>query len=183
MRGIAPDAAGHGDPVRMAAGYPSPKKQLAIRIKIEFAQGELSAAEQSLVSDGFEQHAGQLDAPRYERERVKWLATDEPGNLSAVLTADILWDWIYVDELWVAEELRGTGIGRDLMQQAEALGKARNLQGIWLWTQSWQAEGFYRSLGYREFTRFENFPQGHTRIGFRKTLTQDLYDRSGQAAL
>ena len=151
--------------------HPSPKKRLAIELNIEFARGQLSAAEQSLVSDGFEQHTGQLDAPRYEKERVKWLATDEFGDLKAVLTADILWDWIYVDELWVATELRDEGVGRELIERAEEYSRSQSLQGIWLWTQSWQAEGFYERLGYVEFTRFEDFPKGHSRIGFRKRLT------------
>ena len=48
--------------------------------------------------------------------------------------------------------------------------------GVWngcqwrLWTQSWQAGGFYQQLGYSEFTRFDDFPKGHSRIGFRKIL-------------
>lgn len=139
-------------------------------MNIAFARGELSAAEQALVSEGFERHAGQLDAPHYEKERVKWLANDEDGDLRAVLTADVLWDWVYVDELWVSRDLRGQGIGRELMRLAEEFAKTRKLRGIWLWTQSWQAEDFYRNLGYSEFTRFEDFPRGHSRIGFRKVV-------------
>ncbi len=143
---------------------------MAISADIELLHGDLSSAEQSLVNYGFDEHTETQAAPRYEKQRVKWLATDERGDLGAVLTADILWDWIYVDELWVAEELRGEGVGRELMRRAEELGQSRGLQGIWLWTQSWQAEGFYRRLGYSEFTRFEDFPKGHSRIGFRKLL-------------
>ena len=56
------------------------------------------------------------------------------------------------------------------MQLAEEFAAGAALQGIWLWTQSWQADGFYRQLGYSELTRFDDFPKGHSRIGFRKNL-------------
>jgi hypothetical protein len=44
------------------------------------------------------------------------------------------------------------------------------LTGIYLWTQSWQAGGFYAKLGYEQFTEFADFPPGHSRLGFRKYL-------------
>ena len=140
-------------------------------MKIEFHRGELTPSEQVAVSEGFRLQTEELQAPEYIKERVKWLGVDEANDLRAALTADILWDWLYVDELWVCPTLRGAGIGRQLMQLAEAFATSRHICGIWLWTQSWQAEGFYRRLGYREFTRFENFPRGHSRIGLRKRLT------------
>ena len=139
-------------------------------IDIEFRSGRLTSLEQSVVSDGFHAHSEGQQAPAYDKERVNWLASDENGVLRGVVTADILWDWVYIDELWVDPGFRGAGLGRQLMQHAEAFARSRRLQGIWLWTQSWQAEGFYRELGYSEFARFENFPVGHSRIGFRKKL-------------
>lgn len=124
-----------------------------------------------MVSAGFDSHTEQQAAPHYKRESVKWLAFDERGGIRAVLTADMLWDWMYIDQLWVSQEARGAGLGRRLMQLAEGFARLQGLQGLWLWTQSWQAEGFYRQLGYSEFTRFDNFPKGHSRIGFRKKVT------------
>ena len=123
-----------------------------------------------MVSEGFHTHTEEQDAPEYKKERAKWLAFDETREIRAVLTADILWNWIYIDELWAAPESRGQGLGRELMLLAEEFAKSQGLQGIWLWTQSWQAEEFYRKLGYSEFTRFDNFPTGYSRIGFRKKL-------------
>ena len=133
--------------------------------------GGLTASEQSVLSAGFHNHTEEQAAPEYRKERVKWLAFDERQDVRAVLTADILWDWIYVDELWISPEYRGQGLGRQLMQLAEELARSQDLQGLWLWTQSWQAEGFYKRLGYTQFTRFDDFPKGHSRIGFRKKLT------------
>ncbi len=139
-------------------------------MRIEAQHEALTASEQALVSEGFRAQAEERKAPEYIKERVKWLGLDERNEIKGILTADILWDWLYVDELWVSTELRGAGFGRLLMLRAEQYAGSRNASGIWLWTQSWQAEGFYRHLGYREFARFEDFPRGHSRIGFRKRL-------------
>lgn len=122
------------------------------------------------MSDGFRQHGDETGGPEYRKEHVNWIANDEQDAIKAVLTADILWDWIYIDELWVSPESRGNGLGRKLMLLAEDFAESEKLQGIWLWTQSWQAEGFYARLGYDEFTRFDDFPKGHSRIGYRKRL-------------
>lgn len=137
---------------------------------IEFRQEGLNASEQRIVSDGFQAHSEGQRAPEYRKSRVKWLVSEKGKTLQGVLVADILWDWVYVDELWVSPESRGEGLGKKLMRLAEDFVQTQGLTGIWLWTQSWQAEGFYRQLGYSEFTRFDDFPKGHCRIGFRKRL-------------
>ena len=137
---------------------------------IEFRAGELTPAERSAVKTGFSEHSDALGAPDYQKSRVNWLAHDGSGDLGAVLTVEILWDWAYVDELWVRPDLRGAGLGRRLMEHVEAYAKSDGLQGIWLWTQSWQADGFYRRLGFAEFSRFDDFPKGYARIGFRKVF-------------
>ena len=138
--------------------------------EIRFEHGELTEAEQATVAEGFREHTDQQHAPQYAKQRVKWLAFSDDA-LRGILTADVLWDWIYVDELWVSAESRGEGLGRKLMESIEKYAAAEGLSGVWLWTQSWQAEGFYQRMGYEEFTRFEDFPKGHARIGFRKRVT------------
>lgn len=139
-------------------------------MQVEFRAGELTAIEQAAISRGFAEHAASLGAPAYTRQRLNWLVRNERGVLVAALCADRLWDWLYIDEVWVLPVLRNRGVGRRLMERAEDLADSEGLQGVWLWTQSWQAAGFYTALGYAEFARFENFPVGHARIGFRKAL-------------
>ena len=138
--------------------------------KIEFTEGELGAKIQAQLSAGFESHSQQQFAPSYEAQRLNWTVQDEQGNLVAALTAELLWQWLYIDELWVAESCRGNGMGWQLMQQAELYAINEKLSGLWLWTQSWQAPEFYQRLGFEEFTRFDDFPVGHSRIGLRKYL-------------
>lgn len=138
---------------------------------ITFSIGELSVNEQRVITAGFTRHSVDLSAPPFEKQRLNWVAYEGQIVVGA-LTADLLWDWMYIDELWVAESKRGCGLGKALMKQAEEHAVSRDLVGLWLWTQSWQAAEFYKRLDYKEFTRFEDFPRGHHRIGFRKQLTR-----------
>lgn len=136
---------------------------------INFHKGPLSEPEQKIVHAGFEAHSANAGAPAYEKRQLKWLA-HEGHKLMGALTADILWDWLYIDELWVDERSRGQGLGRRLVEKAEAYARNQACSGLWLWTQSWQAADFYQRLGYQEFARFDDFPKGYQRIGFRKRI-------------
>ncbi|MEM9318633.1 MAG: GNAT family N-acetyltransferase [Pseudomonadota bacterium] len=74
-----------------------------------------------------------------------------------------------VRSLWVDTERRSNGLGSDLLQAIEREGISRGARKALLYTYSWQAEGFYKRHGYREFARF-GFPDGHFRIDMEKTL-------------
>ena len=136
--------------------------------EILFKVGALTEAEQRVVTAGFERDSDARAAPQYAKQAIHWSVRDDGDALIAVLTADISWDWLYVDELWTDESVRGRGYGGQLMSVAEDYAAAQGLTGIWLWTQSWQAAPFYERLGYEEFARFPDFPRGHFRVGFRK---------------
>lgn len=140
--------------------------------KISFATGALGPDEQTKLKEGFASHSQKQNAPLYNKEHVNWTVKSDDDNLIAVLTADILWEWLYIDELWVADSYRGAGLGKQLMKEAEKYAINQNLSGVWLWTQSWQAPDFYKNLGFEEFTRFESFPAEHSRIGLRKYLSK-----------
>ena len=140
-------------------------------IETRFSNGHLDEDQQQLVSAGFEIHTKESSAPSFRKDRLNWLVFEDNERLIAALTADVLWDWIYIDELWVDKKYRGRGIGKQLVDKAEEYAISRNMTGLWLWTQSWQASKFYDRLGYREFTRFDDFPKGHCRIGFRKHVS------------
>ena len=80
------------------------------------------------------------------------------------------WDWLYVNLMWVREDLRGQGFGRQLLEKAEAEARQRGAKRAYLDTFSFQAPAFYKKLGYEEFGRLEDFPVGHTRYFLVKTL-------------
>lgn len=140
-------------------------------LNIEFTQGSLDDKSQSELTAGLESHSQAQEAPTYDKQRVNWTVRDDNGELIAAVTADILWDWMYISELWVDDRCRGTGMGSKLMKNAEEYAIEHKLSGLWLWTQSWQAPAFYQKLGFVEFTRFDGFPKGHSRIGLRKVIS------------
>jgi len=132
--------------------------------------GDLTNKEQQIITAGFAHHSNNLKAPAFDSKRVNWLIYDDQQAIIGALTADIVWDWLYIDELWVDESVRGQGYGKQLMHKVQSYALMLKLSGIWLWTQSWQAADFYRYLEYDEFARFADFPTGYSRIGFRKIL-------------
>jgi hypothetical protein len=78
---------------------------------IHFRAGELTSAEQAVVTNGFARHSAALAAPPFTKSRLVWCAHDKDGTLVGATTADQLWDWIYIDELWVEDSCRGARRG------------------------------------------------------------------------
>lgn len=62
-----------------------------------------------------------------------------------------------IDELWLAPEQRGSGLGRALLQTAEQALTARGCTQatLLLGSDNAASRGFYRLLGYRERTGYE----------------------------
>jgi GNAT superfamily N-acetyltransferase len=123
------------------------------------------------LEDGLTAHAKASKFPPYEAKELCIVRRGGPeGAVVAGLTGKTFWNWLYIDMLWVDDALRGQGVGSALMQAAEQEAKKRGCVGAYLWTESFQGEGFYPKLGYKEFVRMDDFPIGHQRIGFMKRL-------------
>jgi ribosomal protein S18 acetylase RimI-like enzyme len=71
----------------------------------------------------------------------------------------------------VHDDLRGQGIGRDLMARAEQRAIALGCHSAWLDTFSFQAPRFYQKLGYEVFGVLD-YPPKHKRFFLQKRLTK-----------
>ena len=96
------------------------------------------------------------------------LVRDEAGTLVGGLTGRTSAAWLFVELLWLPEELRGTRLGTHVTMAAEAEAVQRGCIGAHLDTYDFQAPDFYRKLGYEVFGSIEDHPPGHTRFWMRK---------------
>lgn len=101
-------------------------------------------------------------------ERFGVFMRDADGQLVGGLDGVIAWQWLYVESIWVHEDLRSEGFGRDLLARAERRALERGCRSAWLGT--FQALGFYKKCGYSVFGTLEDYPPGQTRSFLRKRL-------------
>lgn len=93
----------------------------------------------------------------------------EEAVLGGVI-AVVYWDWLYVDLMWMQEDLRGQGYGSKLLSQVEADARELGANHAHLDTFSFQARGFYEKHGYEVFGSLQDFPKGHQRYYMTKDL-------------
>jgi GNAT superfamily N-acetyltransferase len=125
----------------------------------------------SAVGTGLTAHNDRFLPNSRERTPFAVSVRDDAGTVVGGLVGEFRLDWLYVDWLWVSDKERGRGHGRALLAQAEQEARKAGKTHIFLWTWSFQAPEFYRSLGYVECGRITDHPKGHDNIQFVKWLT------------
>jgi len=75
-----------------------------------------------------------------------------------------------VSHLWVHESQRGRGLGRAVLEAAEAEAVRRHCVQVVLSTHSFQAPKFYERLGYQKQAIIGGQPRGYANIVYVKRL-------------
>lgn len=129
-----------------------------------------SAAAQAAISDGLNEF-NDAQAGFSDRRALAILVSDPEtqktvGGLLGRTSLGVL----FIDLFYLPESLRGSGLGRRIVQQAEDEAKRRGCRKAVLFTISFQAPGFYERCGYTAFGTVESLPPGTSRIFMTKTL-------------
>ena len=90
-------------------------------------------------------------------------------DMVAGLAGESYGGWLFIRYVWVSEALRGSGIGRELIGEAECRALERGCHSVWLDTFGFQAPGFYQKLGYEVFGELD-WSDVHKRFFLRKRL-------------
>ena len=105
-----------------------------------------------------------------ESEPLNLYVEDEHGEIMAGLVAETFGNWLEIEYLFVKEDLRGQGIGSQLLHQAESEAKMRNCRFAFVNTYQFQAPVFYQKQGYKEVFTLQDYPYTGQRHYYQKDL-------------
>lgn len=117
-------------------------------------------------------NTAQMPSQTPHGEFAIYIREDANGEIAGGLWAVYYYDWMFIEFLSVPEAERRCGLGRSMMEAAEARARELGLAGIWLDTFAFQARGFYEKLGYEVFGTLEDHPRGSRRFFLRKKFYQ-----------
>jgi GNAT superfamily N-acetyltransferase len=134
-----------------------------IRITVEPDPETFAAEIETRLLDSLKQNV-----PASDYAPFAVLARDREGAILGGLIGGTSYGWLLIKNLWIAQDLRGQGLGAEIMRLAEEEASNRGCHGAWLDTSSRRARNFYARLGYETFGTLENRegekPQGHVRF-------------------
>ena len=106
------------------------------------------------------------------KQKYKRLAISlrEGNEIVGGIVGEVWTAVLFIQFFWLEQGLRGTGLGRKLIAAIEDEARRFGAKRSYLDTMSFQAPGFYRICGYKEFGSIEGYPGGVTRHWFTKTL-------------
>ena len=105
-----------------------------------------------------------------ESEPLNLYVEGEHGEIMAGLVAETFGNWLEIEYLFVKEDLRGQGIGSQLLHQAESEAKKRNCRFAFVNTYQFQAPAFYQKHGYKEVFTLKDYPYTGQRHYYQKDL-------------
>ncbi|MEM9635400.1 MAG: GNAT family N-acetyltransferase [Pseudomonadota bacterium] len=95
---------------------------------------------------------------------------DPGGTLVAGAFGFTIWNYLYIQWLWVAESHRRQGMANRLLSAAEDRALERGCTGAWIDTFSDAGLRAYLKAGYEVFGELPDFADGQPRTFLRKTL-------------
>jgi ribosomal protein S18 acetylase RimI-like enzyme len=92
------------------------------------------------------------------------------GEIEAGISGYTWCGCCYVAYLWVAEALRGRGIGSELLRAVEQHARAKACRVMFVATHSFQAPEFYVRMGFARVASIADHPVGHSSVFHAKRL-------------
>jgi GNAT superfamily N-acetyltransferase len=96
------------------------------------------------------------------------------GAVVGGLDGELRWTWLFVAHFWLAESLRGRGVGTALLARAESFAREQGATAVYLDTLDFQALSFYQRRGYSIYGVLDGFPPGFRRFYLQKRIAEPI---------
>lgn len=111
-----------------------------------------------------------LDMATFSNDIGVYVRNDE-GVMLGGLIGTRKGEWLNIDYLWVSDEVRGSGVGSQLIKAAEDDARRLGCRHSLVDTASFQARPFYEKQGYQLLMSIQDYPhQGMQRHYLTKPL-------------
>jgi GNAT superfamily N-acetyltransferase len=145
---------------------PAPDRPPSPRITVTDQPSDAALAR---ILDGLVAFNASLVGPS-DRRMLAVLVSTEDDRPQGGLSGFTAWGWLFIEKVWLADELRGQGLAGRLLAEAETEALRRGCHGAWLDTFNPAAQVIYERQGYRVFGELQDFPTGRSRVFLQKPL-------------
>jgi GNAT superfamily N-acetyltransferase len=106
------------------------------------------------------------------KQKYKRLAVSlrEGNKIAGGIVGEIWTTVLFIQLFWIEQKLRGKDYGTKLIKAIEDEAKRFGATHAYVDTMSFQAPGFYRACGYKEYGSIKGYPGNVTRHWFTKSL-------------
>jgi GNAT superfamily N-acetyltransferase len=106
------------------------------------------------------------------KQKYKRLAVSlrERNKVVGGIVGEVWTTVLFIQLFWIEQKLRGKDHGTTLIKTIEDEARRFGATHSYVDTMSFQAPGFYRGCGYKEFGSIEGYPGNVTRHWFTKSL-------------
>ena len=122
------------------------RKMTKLNNALSFTQDSSQEFADSIKQKIAEFNGQHWDASQRQALGLKYLS--DSGQLLAGLSGRTFGKWLLIDNFWIDDSLRGQGIGRTMLAEAEAIARQRGCSLSLLDTLDFQARPFYEKQGY-----------------------------------
>jgi len=112
-------------------------------------------------------NTGKMGKQKYKRFAI---SLRERGKIVGGIVGEVWTSVLFIQLFWIEQKYRGKDLGTKLIKAIEDEARKFGATRSYVDTMSFQAPGFYRSCGYKEFGSIKGYPEGVTRHWFTKAL-------------
>ncbi|MCX4982519.1 GNAT family N-acetyltransferase [Streptomyces sp. NBC_00572] len=127
-------------------------------------------ADTAVISDALDRFNIETSGVDDRRPLAVLVRDPETRQVIGGLTGRTSLGLFFVDLFFLPAELRGGGLGTEILRQAEDEARARGCRSAVLYTVSFQAPGFYRKQGWKLLGEVPCDPPGTSRVFMTKDL-------------